>query len=128
MSKTVSYYFRSIAGIFVFSGLFGFLQNCFLVPLRELTYQHLYPTKPSFVGLLIRFVVTPGSILISLTFRYIFDKFGGLGVLVYHCAIVFVAFFISLWLKPRYRRLEAGLDSINNESEKEETHLLNDQQ
>ena len=125
VGKTVSYFFRSIAGVFVFSALFGFFQSFYLIPLRELTYQHLYPTKPGFVDLLTRFMATPGSIIISLTFRFIFDKFGGLGVLVYHCAIVFVAFFISLWLKPRYRRLEAGLDLINNESENEETHLLN---
>ena len=124
---TLSYYYRKIVGVFAFSFLFGVFECFYIIPLRELVYQHFYPTKPSFVDLLIRFLATPLTIVISQTFRLTLDKLGGLGVLIYHCIIVLAISILSLWMKPSYKRLEAGLEQNlpSNGMESEETRLLN---
>ena len=108
----IGYHFYSIPATFVANILSGLSCGCLYTPIFELATQHTYPRNPMFVtsSLLWSFNVI-FVVMVELN-RLLLDKLGGLSSLVYIAVVLCISLFLTVFLKPMYRRLEAEKETI----------------
>ena len=118
----VAFHFHSVPAIFVTMILSGVGCGLLFSPLYEMSTQHTYPRKPEFIG---SCLVSGGNIIVVLVFelnRLVLDGLGGLSSLIYMAVILFICFLLTVFLKPKYHRLETEKEKNLLES----SLLLND--
>ena len=118
---TVGYYFHNIPSIYVSNALLGFFLCFGSIPLFDMLLQHTYPKKPGFVSLTTLSVRYIGALIVGQTSRVLLEFINGTAVLIVYCTFAFVAFVVSLFLNPNYKRTQNHADDFRPE---EETALL----
>ena len=85
----------------------GLCTNCIYGPIFGINTQPTYHRPTDFVlpGLL--FAPRPFVVVLSELYRLVFIYFGGYGLLVINVFSYVLGFFLPVFLRPKYRRLEA---------------------
>ena len=118
---TVGYYFHNIPSVYILNALLGFFACFSKIPLFDMLLQHTYPKKPGFVSLTTLSVRLIAAIVFGQTSRVLLESISGTAVLTAYCTSIFVAFVVSLFLNPNYKRIQNDSDDFRSE---EETALL----
>ena len=118
---TVGYYFYNIPSVYIFNALLGLFACFSKIPLFDMLLQHTYPKNPGFVSLTTLSVRLIAAVIFGQTSRVLLEFINGTAVLIVYCTFTFVAFVVSLFLNPNYKRIQNDSDNFRSE---EETALL----
>ena len=118
---TVGYYFHNIPSVYIFNALLGLFACFSKIPLFDMLLQHTYPKNPGFVSLTTLSVKFFGALILGQASRVLLEFTNGTAVLIVYCTSAFVAFVVSLFLNPNYKRIQNDTDDFRSE---EETALL----
>ena len=113
----VGYCFQNITAVFVCNFLSGLGCGSLYVPIFDLSTQHTYPRKPDFVGSCLRWGYNIIFLIVIEGNRLVIYTTGGLGSLIYLAMILSSSLLLTIILKPKYRRLEAEKQAVENFSE-----------
>ena len=124
----LSYYFKHIPFIFI-SNILVALSSCFIFsPMYEISTQHTYPRPTDFVLSSLIFGFRPLVILLSELYRLVLSYLGGLSLLVFYLLSYACGLLLAVFLKPKYRRLEADRNTVFSELDFETQSLLSNSQ
>ena len=123
----IGYYFVNLIVIYIANTSYGFFITFLVTPIFETVYQHMYPIDTGFLTLILRIQCSFATILIGQISRLWLNLFGGISVLSLAAVFLFVALIISLFLKPKYSRLDGDLSITSKlvKSDSEKSLLFN---
>jgi len=117
IANSVSFHFRCVPAVFVCSILYGFLLNIPYVQYFEITFQHMYPLDNALLSVIICLSRSFGTVIITESNRLILNNYGGIAVFISIIIVLILSFLNSLFLNPKYKRLEASLACTTSNDE-----------
>ena len=120
----LSYYFKHIPFIFISNAMIGLCASCIYGPIFEISTQHTYPRPTDFVLSCLIFALRPFMVVLSELYRLVFVYFGGFGLLVIYVLSYVLGFLLSVFLRPKYRRLETESNSAPDDLDDQTQPLL----
>ena len=112
----IGYHLLILVIVYVFTGMFGVSILLNFPQMFDIVYQHLFPIDSGVLALVLRIEISVLSLLLTQITRFLMTAFGNKASFIYMIILFAVSFIVSLFLKPNYARLEAGIRTDGNEN------------
>ena len=112
----IGYDLLVLVAVYVFIGMFGVSLMLYFVQMFDIVYQHLFPIDSGVLALVLQMDISVLSLCFTQITRFLMTAFGNKATFIYMIILFAVSFIVSLFLKPNYARLEAGIQSDGNEN------------
>ena len=105
---TVGRIYFSIGAVIVCNTILGFSLCLCEIPIFDIVFQQSYPKEPAFVILLFIGESMILVIFVGQACRLLFELINGTSVLIFLTILLLISLGVSLSIKPKYNRREAG--------------------
>ena len=106
---TLSFYYRMFYSFWVCLVLYSFGARIFLIPMLEVITRHTYPVDEVFVNIWVTANAAITVLILSEIGRIILLYIAPIGLFIFMCVCVFIAFVLALIMNPNDKRSKIDL-------------------
>ena len=117
----IGYYFLIPVVVYIFIGFYGVFSKIYFTPSFDIVYQHFFPMDTEILTVLLFMVSSGSGLIFTRMTKFFMSTFGNDALFIYMIILYSLSFAVSLFLKPKYARLEVGTNcqDVNNIDERE---------